>query len=166
IGVGTTFAAETQGHAPKFASELASAIAEKFDLDQSEVEAVIEEQAQARRDDMREQREQKFEDMLAQAVTDGDLTQDQADEVLAKREEMKAAFEALKDETPEDRKAAMDEKVQELNDWASENDIPEQYVRFGPAPHRGGVMGGRGMGMRGGMMGQGNGSPSSDQNAF
>lgn len=154
ISVGTTLAAEA-GQTPKFVSDLAAAIAEEFDLDQSDVEAVIEEQAaahreekEARQDERMAEHEQKFEEMLAQAVEDGELTQDQADEIIEKSDEIRAYAETLIDMEPEERKDAMKERLDELKDWAEENDIPMEYVRFGP-PMRGQQgQGHGGMGMK------------------
>lgn len=140
VGVGTTLAAEER-ETPEFVSNLAQAIAEEFDLDQSEVEAVIKEQAvahreelEAHREEMQAQHEQAFEDRLAEAVESGALTQDQADLILEKRDEMKAFAETLTDLEPDERKEAMQEQMEELKDWAEENDIPMEYLRFGPGP--------------------------------
>lgn len=134
LGVGTTLAAEEGRENPEFVSELVTAIAEKFDLDPEAVQEVFDEQAESHREEMQAQHEQAFEDRLAQAVEDGTLTEDQVDLILAKRDEMKAYAESLKDLEPEERKEAMKEQMEELKDWAEENDIPMEYVRFGPGP--------------------------------
>lgn len=151
IGIRSTFAAE-DGEQPKdtFMSELVSAIAEKFDLDEDEVQAVIDEQREAHREEMKAKHDEMFETMIADAVEDGDLTQDQADEILEKRDEMQELAESLVDEEPEDRKEAMQSAMEELKEWAEENDIDPQYLRFGPPPRMHGQMG------QGGQMGNGN----------
>jgi hypothetical protein len=72
--------------------------------------------------------------------------------MIAKQEEMQknaqSQRDALKDKTPEQRKAIMDAKRAEIEKWAKDNGIDIQYLqpRFG---RPGGHMGGRGMGMRG-----------------
>ncbi len=151
IGVGTTLAAEEGRKNPEFVSELVTAIAEKFDLDPEAVQEVFDEQAEshreemeANREEMRAKHDEMFEDRLARAVEDGNLTQEQADAVLEKRDETRAFAETLKDMEPEERKAAMQEQIDELNEWAEENGIPLEYVRFGPPP-RGQHMGQGGM---------------------
>ena len=161
LGIGTTFASERGDKKEARISEIVSAIAEKFNLSESDVQAVFDEQAEARRDEMKEKREEmrtkhdeKFDDALSQAVADGTLTQSQADAIEAKRDEMKTFMEGLKDETPEQRRADMKAKVEELRALAKENGIPEKYVRF-VLPPRHGMMGAK---MHGGMMGSEDGS--------
>lgn len=155
VGVGVTHAeANPDGSKPKFVSELVTAIAEKFDLSESDVQAVFDEQAAARRDEMKSKHEemiaahdQKFDEMLAQAVEDGALTQDQADAITEQRDEFQDYAKSLKDEEPESRRELMKEKIDELKAWAGDNGIDEKYVRFLPPPPRqgqpGGMMGGR-----------------------
>ncbi|MEI6510911.1 MAG: hypothetical protein WCO25_02595 [Candidatus Uhrbacteria bacterium] len=153
VGVGVTHAAANpDGSRPRFATEIASAIATKFGLSQSDVQAVIDAQASTHRDEIRAARDAKFDDALSQAVADGSLTQSQADAITAKRDEMKTFMESLKDETPEQRRADMKAKVEELKALAKENGIPEQYVRF-VLPPPPGMMGHMGARMHGGMMG-------------
>lgn len=133
LGIGTTFAAEIAPRERGMAA-LAEAIAERFDLDVDEVQAVLDEEAESHREEMRAQHEQAFEDRLAEAVESGELTQEQADLILEKRDEMKAYAETLVDLEPQERKDAMQEQMEELKDWAEENDIPMEYLRFGPGP--------------------------------
>ena len=168
VGVGVTHAAaNADGSQPKFMSEIVSAIAEKFNLSEDDVQAVFDEQAEARRDEMKEKHEdmrakhdEKYDEMLAQAVTDGKLTQSQADSIASKRDEIQSYAESLKDETPEARRADMKAKLDDLKAWAKDNGIDEKYVRFLPPPR--GMTGRMGGHMRGGMMG---GQGSNDQDA-
>ena len=173
VGVGTTLASERTDKKEGFVSELVTAIAEKFDLSESDVQAVFDEQAAARRDEMQAKHEgmiaahnEKFDEVLAQAVEDGKLTQDQADAITSKRDEIQSYAESLKDETSETRRADMKAKIDELRAWAKDNGIPEQYARFLPPPPQqgrmGGMMGGR---MGGGMTGGRGGQPSSGSDA-
>jgi uncharacterized membrane protein YwzB len=85
---------------------------------------------------------------LDQAVKDGKITQAQEDLIIAKQAEVKAFRDGLKDKTGADRQAAMKTETQSIKDWATANNIPEQYVIFA----------GRGRGMGdGGMMHKGKG---------
>jgi len=85
---------------------------------------------------------------LDQAVKDGKITQAQEDLIIAKQAEVKAFRDGLKDKTEADRQAAMKTEMQSIKDWATANNIPEQYVIFA----------GRGRGMGdGGMMHRGKG---------
>lgn len=155
VGVGTTLAAEAGQRDPGFVSELVSAIAEKFDLDPSAVQEVFDEQAEARHEEMMARQDEAFAERLARAVEDGKLTQEQADAISAKHDEIRAEAESWVDMTQEDRQAAMREQREALRAWAEENDIPMQFLMLGPGPRegRGPNQGGpgQGMGMGGGM---------------
>ncbi len=83
-GASAVFATSTQPTEPM--QGLASAIAAKFNLKAADVEQVIKDQFEAHRAEM----EAAMKDRLAKKVTDGKLTQAQADEILAHRSEVKA----------------------------------------------------------------------------
>lgn len=139
FGVGTTLAADNGQNG---ITTLVEAIAEEFDLKVADVQAVFD----AHREEMQANRENHRSEMLNKAVEDGIISQDQADLIVEKREEMKEFMEDLKDESEEDRRAAMEEQMEEVKEWAEENDIPLHFV-MPPPPnnHPGG---------RHGMMGQ------------
>ena len=71
---------------------------------------------------------------LTQAVTDGKLTQAQADLITSKMTELQASMEAeratLQSLTPEQMKTKMEAKKAELSAWATANNIPEEFLRF------------------------------------
>lgn len=89
-------------------SSLVDAIAKKFNLNTSDVQAVFDEQKST----MDTQREQDNKDQVAQLVTDGKLTQAQADAINAKRTELKSQMDANRTAdqslSESDRKAKMD----------------------------------------------------------
>lgn len=131
MGIGVASAATDTTSSEKGRSSLVDRIAEKFNLNKDEVKAVFQEQHLERKAEM----QQRMEDRLDQAVADGKLTEGQKQKVLAKlaeiREQHEAAFEAMQDKTPEERKAFKQELHGELEDlkaWAEENDIPEEYL--------------------------------------
>lgn len=125
---------------------LITRIAQKFNLQESEVKAVFEEERTARE----AERTKAIETELAQAVTDGKLTTEQKDKILAKRAELQAEreadFDTLKDKTAEERRTAMQTKRVELKKWATDNDIPTEYARY--VFGHGGGHHGMGMGKR------------------
>ena len=147
IGVGAVFAAQ---HGPGIGpmSGLVNAIASKFHLTPSDVQAVFDQQRQTQADAMKKQADQRFSDMLAQAVKDGKLTQAQADLITAKQKEIQTFQTSLQGKSPADRQTAMKTESDSLKAWATANNIPQQYVM----PFRGGMMrgGGMGRGMRSG----------------
>ena len=116
-------------------------IAQRFNLNEDEVEAVFEENREERHAEF----EQKFEEKLSGYVEDGKLTEEQKDKIIAKHKEMQEDREAnreqFKNMTHEERHAAMEEKRSELEKWAEENDIPIEYMRFGHGHKHGRHMG-------------------------
>jgi hypothetical protein len=125
-------------------SNLITKIAQKFNLKEADVKSVFDEQRTANQ--AAHQADEKAQ--LDQAVKDGKLTQAQEDLIVAKQTEMKTFIDSLSGKTPTERKTAMDTKRVELDKWAADNNIPQQYLRMGGHGHgmggRGGKMGGRG----------------------
>ena len=113
---------------------LASKIASAFHLNQADVQKVIDQN----RTDRQAQMEQKYEDRLAQAVTDGKITSDQKTLILAKHKEVVSFMESLKGKTAAERKSAMQTERQQLQDWASQNNIDLKWIM---PMHRGFGMG-------------------------
>lgn len=119
--------------------KIAEAIATKFNLATSDVQTVIDETMKAERAEMEKNRPEP----IAQAVKDGKLTQAQADLIKAKREEIKTAMEStrdsLKNMTQTERDAFIKTQKDALKQWATDNNIPEQYIMFigGHGPGRG-----------------------------
>lgn len=111
-------------------SGLVDAIATKFNLNKSDVQQVVDDQ----KSKMDVQREQKIKDDVAKLVTDGKITQAQADLINAKRAELEKQREADKtsfDSMSEaDRKTAMDKRKTDLESWAKQNNIDTQYLRY------------------------------------
>lgn len=127
-------------------SNLVQAIATKFNLNTSDVQAVFDEQ----RAQMEKEHEQMFADRLKQAVADGKLTQDQADKITAKKAELEALRTSLSGKTEDEKRAAMKTQVDALKTWATENNIPAEFMMFGGfgGGHHMGDMKGRGMHMK------------------
>lgn len=84
---------------------LVSAIASKFNLKEADVQAVVDQQ----RTQMQAERDQQIKDQVTQLVTDGKLTQAQADKINAKRTELEQQREANRtadqDKTAAERQA-------------------------------------------------------------
>lgn len=129
---GTTYAA-TRGQGQNPFTKIAQAIATKFNLNASDVQTVIDETMETERAQRQANREAEQADRLAEAVADGKLTQAQADLITTKRAELQTAIEAMKDLTQDERMAAMKTQTDALKQWATDNNIPMEYVmgRFG-----------------------------------
>lgn len=145
VGVGTSLAAQGSVRQPEFMSELVDAVALEFSLDPEAVREVFHEQLAEHREEMQASHAERFEQFLVKAVADGKITEAEADAVREKRAEMAAYMESLEGMDPGERHEAMQEKMEEVRDWAEENGIPMEYVRFGA----GGKMGPAGAGHRG-----------------
>jgi hypothetical protein len=109
---------------------LAAKIAQKFNLNQSDVQDVFDEERQA----METKHEARIEQKLSQAVTDGKLTADQKSTIIAKLKamntEMVANHETMKYKTSIERKAQREAKRTELQQWAKDNNIPAGCLHF------------------------------------
>lgn len=112
---------------------LVDKIAQKFNLNKSDVQKVFDEDRTAHD----AERQQRMEERLTQAVKDGKLTQTQADAITSKMAEMKTYMDSLKDKTEQERHDAMKTKMDELKQWATQNNIPHGYMPMGH-----GMMGG------------------------
>jgi Na+-transporting NADH:ubiquinone oxidoreductase subunit NqrC len=131
---GTTYATSFTGRGSLF-NTIANAIANKFDLNVSDVQTVIDDTIAADDQEMEKNRPARV-DPLVQAVKDGKLSQAQADLITAKREEMKTSMKNLKDMTREQMVATMKTRTDFLKQWATDNGIPEQYIMpFGGLGH-------------------------------
>jgi hypothetical protein len=110
-------------------SSLVDKLATKFNLNKSDVQAVFDEDRSSHDAEM----QQKLEERLNQAVTDGKITSAQKTLILNKQKEMKTFMDSLKGKTADERDSAMKTKMAELKTWASDNNIPEDYL--GPMGH-------------------------------
>lgn len=114
-------------------NSLVQKIADKFNLNKTEVQAVFDEVHDERHAAMKADMEEK----LSQYVTDGKITEAQKQLILQKHKEMQSERKANKDEfknlSSDERKTQMDAKRTELETWAKENGIDLQYVM----PHGG-----------------------------
>lgn len=118
--VGAT--ADPTGH-----QSLVDKISSKFNLDKNEVQKVFEEDRQALEATM----QARLEERLKQAVEEGKITQELADQLLAKHKEMHAYRESIKDKPAEERHALMKAKTEEMAQWLKDNNIDKSLMRMG-----------------------------------
>jgi Trk K+ transport system NAD-binding subunit len=118
-------------------NSLVTKIAQKFNLKTEDVQAVFD----ADKQEKNTERQANLEKELSQLVTDGKLTAEQKDKIIAKQKELQANRETnkdtMKDKTEAERKSAMGAKKAELEKWASDNGIPTEYLRFVTGGHGG-----------------------------
>lgn len=135
IGVALLLGAKTvsaQTGKPDFHQALVQKIAQKFGLNQNDVQQVFDEHHAEMKTQMRTQMDAKVEASLTKDVTDGKITEAQKQIILAKYKELadkkQTEFQNMKGMTPEQRKAAMETEKQELLDWAKQNNLDVNYL--------------------------------------
>lgn len=145
-GAGAFGGAATVNAATSNSTSLAAAMATKFGLKQADVQAVID----AQHTDRQAQHHQALEARLDAAVTAGTITADQKTKVLAKIKEFTATHQAnrdaMQDKTMAERRAAMEADRASLQQWATDNKIPENLLTMDGSKGRmgNGSMGGHG----------------------
>lgn len=122
-------------------TNLVTALSQRFNLNSADVQAVINTVMTTEKTQMDATRTQNLATRLAKAVTDGKITQAQSNLITAKIQENKTFMDSLKDKTPTERKAAIKTNQEALTKWATDNNIPKEFI-MGPAM-------GAGMGMKG-----------------
>ncbi len=138
IGGATLFgfsqAAQAQTNSSR--EDLVKAIAQKFNLDQAQVQSVFDQHKDERQKEMK----QRVEDRLAQAVKDGKITEDQKTKILAKIAELKTKHDSdeFKNMTFDEKKTAMKKAHDDLQTWAKEQGIDTSYFMIGFGGHHGG----------------------------
>ena len=112
---------------------LAKTIAQKFNLDQTQVQNVVTEYHTQQREKMQIEMQKRLEDRLNEDVSKGNITESQKHAILKKMKEMRNTFgpEKFKDKTMEQMKAEKEKMHAELRSWATANGIDESYLRFG-----------------------------------
>jgi len=128
-GVKAVSAEDSEGYPP-----IVQKLVERFNLDVSEVQKVFDEEREERHQEM----ELRFEERLNQAVTEGELTQEQKEALLAKKAERQAKHEEMKNLSEEERRTAMEQEREEMKTWAEENGIEMfRLGGFGEGGHHG-----------------------------
>ncbi len=110
---------------------LVDKIAQKFSLNKNDVQAVFDQQ----KGEMKAEHKAKMEARLSQAVSEGKLTEDQKAKIIAKFEELDAnrpSLQEIKTENPDQIRQGKLERHDDLEQWAKDNGIPEEYIHFGP----------------------------------
>jgi hypothetical protein len=111
-------------------SPLVQKLAERFGLQESDVQAVFDEE----RLQQHQRMEQRMQEKLEQAVEDGQITLAQKEAIIAKHQEMVSEHQAHMDEwrtkSPAERKLLRDAHKQEIEQWAEENGLTFDNLFF------------------------------------
>lgn len=124
---------------------LVQKIAQKFGLNESDVQAVFDEH----REEIQTQMQKRFEERMTQAVIDGKITEEQKQTILAKHKEMRTNMQESRQNwqnmTDEERQAAKESLREthknyraQLETWVGENGIELSVLRefMGPGMKR------------------------------
>lgn len=106
---------------------LVTAIAQKFNLTTSDVQAVVDQVMTEEHTQRQAEHQENFLERIKKAVTDGVLTQAKADLIIAKEKEMRATREDFKDKTHAERQASRTAQQVILKQWAIDNAIPTEF---------------------------------------
>lgn len=139
LGVGATFAAAPNATPINRMHSLVQALADKFHVNTTDVQAVFDAQHAQQVTDRVAQEKTR----LDKAVTDGKLTQDQENLIIAKQAEQKTFMESLKGKTKAEIQTAMKTNGESLKKWITDNKIPQAFFHFGFGPEMGRGFGGR-----------------------
>lgn len=122
---------------------LTQKFAQKFGVDESEVENLFTEHREEARSQRQVEMKERCDKRLSIAVTEGKITEEQKTLVLTKREELQTKREELGSE----RKVQAQAHRDEMKEWAQENGIDESVLAMGLGGNKGSKKGhGRGMG--------------------
>jgi hypothetical protein len=126
-------------------SGLVQMIAQKFNLDQTQVQSVFDQYRTQQKADMAKDMEQRQSERLAKLVIDGKITEVQKQAIVTKLTELRAKYDPLKSKnlSPEERRTQMTNQREEFTNWAKTQGIDPTVV-----------MPGFGMGGRGRMHGE------------
>lgn len=129
-------------------TNLVTALSQRFNLNSTDVKTVIDTVLATEKTEMRADRDQDLATRLAKAVTNGKITQAQSNLITAKIQENRVFMDSLKNKTKAERKSALKIHQDSLTKWATDNNIPKQFII-------GAHMGGKGHGgFGGGSMGK------------
>lgn len=117
-------------------SSIITKIAEKFNLNPSDVQAVFEEEKNGHKADMYARLVEKLDSMIG----DGKITKEQKETILKKHEEIENKMLEMQGKTPEERKTEMEALRSELKSWAEEQGIESPLFMMRGGGHKGKFM--------------------------
>lgn len=125
-------ATESPGATDTGNTSIIDKIASRFNLDKNEVQAVFDEEHQARETE----REAHEKQMLDKAVSSGKLTQAQADHIAQVMSEIRALHnEAEPGRLTSDALDQIKSKMDALHDWAEANNIDVPFMKINKGYH-------------------------------
>jgi polyhydroxyalkanoate synthesis regulator phasin len=117
----------------KTTPSLVDMIVQKFGLDKTQVQTLVDQFRTQRKSTMEAHRDSRIEDRLSTLVKDGKITEAQKQAILTKlaTERAKHSAEELKNMTPQERNEAFQSEVSDLKTWATSQGIDPKYMMVG-----------------------------------
>ena len=141
IVIATIPAANAQTNAttqPNFFQGLIQSIAQKFGLQQSQVQSVVNDYHQQQKQKMQQNMQDRQKQRLDQLVKDGKITSTQETLIINELASLRNKYnpENMKDKTPDQRKTQMDSMQNEFKAWAQSQGIDPSIIMpgFGMGP--------------------------------
>lgn len=118
-------------------TNLVQAIAQRFNLNSTDVEQVVEDTMASNRALRMAEQETAYQDRLNKALSLGKLTQEQVNKLLERHQTVKAERESLAGKTGDELRNALKTIQTENQTWAKDNNIPIEFLgpgvrAFGP----------------------------------
>jgi NADH dehydrogenase/NADH:ubiquinone oxidoreductase subunit G len=129
-------AAQVKAQQKDHPDALIQKLVERFSLNQYEVEQVFNEARQEKNQEMQARQEEK----LGQLVSEGKLTEEQKQTIIAKKQELQQNRPDFDSMSEEERRAQKQAHQEEIKAWAEENGIDMHLIigfGNGPGPKRG-----------------------------
>lgn len=123
---------------------MAQKLAQRFGLDQTEVETFMQDTHYQMHEERHAQMQADFESKLNTAVSEGKITSEQKDTILAEMSKRDDERDAYKDLDREERRAAMQANHDEFHAWLDQEGINLQDLGLGFGPKDGFEKGSRG----------------------
>jgi len=130
IGIEHVVYAQSNGNTD---TKLVQMIAQKFNLDQSQVQSVFDQFRQQQQSTMQQKLQQRINARLTQAVQAGKITDSQKQEIITELAKLKSEYSPteLKNLTSAQRKQEMQAEQNEIKTWTTTEGISPSYLRPG-----------------------------------
>ena len=129
VGIDQVYA-QSNGNAD---TKLVQMIAQKFNLDQSQVQSVFDQYRQQQQSNMQQMMQQRTNDRLTKAVQAGKITDTQKQDIITELAKLKSEYSptSLKNLTSAQRKEKFQAEQNEINTWAAAEGVSPTYLRPG-----------------------------------
>ncbi|HEX9008012.1 MAG TPA: hypothetical protein VF837_02010 [Patescibacteria group bacterium] len=114
-------------------ADLAQMISQKFGVDQTKVQAVLDQYKAEEQQKRQAEMETKMETRLSQLVTEGKITAGQKQAIIDEHNLIQTKYGLLnmQGKTPAERKTLMEQRKADIEAWAKAQGIVVQYLGFG-----------------------------------